>query len=428
MVLDFTLWNVAAGSALLGAVAGIVGCFALLRRQSLVGDVLAHAALPGICVGYVLAGDKHLGFLLAGALVSALLAAGIQRLMVQWTRLREDTALAICLSVFYGLGILLLTKIQGLAYGSQAGLKTFLFGSAATMLPQDVAVISMVALATTAVATLCFKEFKLILFDAELAQALGFPVRWLDALLTLLVVLTVITGLRVAGVVLMVAAVVMPAAAARQWTHRFRNLLILAAFFGASSGASGALLSGWIPWFKTGPAIVLLAAFVLVASLLLGTERGRLRLWVREWRMATLIHREHLLLDLYRRVEQLGDWQQWVPLEELRLIRGLSWWRFHRLARRLERQGLVELANGRIRQTLGGLRVAQQLIRRHRLWETYLVEQLALPWDHLHRDAEQIEHVLAESLVEATDRALQRPRQDPHGKTIPRPEEESAHG
>ena len=225
--LTFTTRNVLAGATILGIVGGVLGSFALLRRQSLMGDALAHAALPGVCIAFLLTGSKAAPGLFAGALVAGLIGAVVILNVVRWSRVKEDSAMGIVLSVFFGIGIVLLTYIQKMPYGNQSGLDKFLFGQAATLMPEDVRLMGWLAAATLLVVLLLYKELKLVSFDTEFATSLGLPARRLELVLTVLLVVVVVVGLQTVGVVLMVATLITPAAAARQWTEKLGVMILV---------------------------------------------------------------------------------------------------------------------------------------------------------------------------------------------------------
>src|SRR5438067_5970445 len=236
---NYTLRTVALGAAALGAVSGALGAFAVLRRQSLLGDAISHAALPGIALAYLLTHSKAPLVLAAGAALAGWLGTLAVLAVVRQSRVPYDSALGLVLSVFFGFGLLLLTWLQKRPDASQAGLDKFLFGQAATLLADDVRALAGLGAAAVAVLALLWKEFKLLAFDPDFAASLGYPVRGLDALLTGLLVLAVVLGLQCVGVVLMSALVVAPAAAARQWTDRLGVMVLLAALFGGASGLAG---------------------------------------------------------------------------------------------------------------------------------------------------------------------------------------------
>ena len=266
--------TVALGAAVLGVVGGVLGVFAVLRKQSLVGDTLSHAALPGVCLGFMVAGARDLSSILAGAFLSGALAALTVMLIARATKLKTDAALGIVLSVYFAVGIVLLTHLQSTGAAGQAGLSTFLFGQAAAILRSDLWILGGVTAAVLALVALLWKEFKLVSFDPDYARAMGFPVLALETLLTLMIALAVVVGLQMVGVVLMVAMLIAPAAAARQWTKSLEGMVLLAAFFGAVSGVVGALISAGARGLATGPVVVLVASAIVFVSILVAPGRG----------------------------------------------------------------------------------------------------------------------------------------------------------
>lgn len=417
---SYSLRVVLVGSAVLGLVGGVLGCFAFLRRQSLLGDALAHAALPGVCVAFAVTGSKEMPVLLAGAMVAGGLGAFAILGVVRGSRVKEDSAIGIVLSVFFGLGIVLLTWIQKLPGGNQSGLDKFLFGQAATLGAADVAWMAAVGAVVCVVTAALFKEFGLVAFDRAFGASLGLPVRGLEVVLTLLLVVVVVLGLQTVGVVLMVATLLTPAAAARQWTDRLGPMTLLAGAIGAGSGAVGSIASATVPRLPTGPAIVLLSSTILLLSLLFAPGRGLVRARARARAVRRRIRRENLLKDLYRIGERAGRFDGVVPDAVLLGLRGRSPRRLHRVGARLVRDGALVREGDGYRLTGAGRVAAAGIVRTHRLWETYLTRRLDLPADHVHRDAEAMEHALTPEAVEDLDRVLGRPETDPHGRRIPR--------
>lgn len=420
MELSFSAKNVLVGASLLGIAGGVVGSFALLRRQSLLGDALAHAALPGVCLAFLFTGSKSPLTLLSGAMVAGLLGALLILAVARASRIKEDAAIGIVLSVFFGLGIVLLTHIQKLPLGNQSGLDKFLFGQAATLLPRDIVRMGLLVALVLATTMLFYKELKLLTFDRDFGTSVGLPMRRLEILLTVLLVVVVVVGLETVGVVLMVATLVTPAAAARQWTDRLGLMLLLAGTIGGVSGAVGALLSASFEKLPTGPVIVLLSSAVLLLSLLFAPRRGLLHALLRDRQVASRIRRENLLKDLYAFGEHrraLGSWVSWAHLMG---ARGQTAGEVGRLARRLERAGLIERQEPGLKLTPEGISEAESVVRRHRLWEVYLSRRLELPSDHVHRDAEVMEHALTDRDVAELEELLGRPTVDPHGSPIPR--------
>jgi manganese/zinc/iron transport system permease protein len=297
---DYTIQNVAMGAALLGIISGVLGSFAVLRQQSLLGDTLSHAALPGVCLGFIVAGSRHLGSILAGALVTGALAALVMLVLTRNSRLKTDAGLGISLSVFFAIGIVLLTYIQGSGNASQGGLDSFLFGQAAAILRSDLWVMGAITAAALALVTAFWKEFKLVTFDPVFAASIGLPVVALEVTLTVMIALAVVVGLQMVGVVLMAAMVIAPATAARQWSRRLEGMVVLAASIGVVSGVFGAVLSATTRGLATGPLIILSVSAIVIFSLLVAPGRGLVWEAVQHWTNRRRLRSQQVLTTLYR--------------------------------------------------------------------------------------------------------------------------------
>ena len=278
---DYTLRYVALGSAILGVTSGALGCFTVLRKQSLFGDALAHAALPGIGFAYLFAGTKDSLLLMLGAAIFAWFGGIVTLAITNTTRIKQDAALGITLSVFFGLGIVLLTYLQSVGGASQGGLDRFLFGQAAALIESDVINLGILAAGCFAVLIIFFKEFKITTFDSAFGQSLGFPTKYLSALLTSIIVVAVVIGLHTVGVILMVAMLIAPAAAAKQWISSLKGMLILSAIFGGISGIVGSMISSTTEGMSTGPVIVITVTAILGISLIFSPKQGYLFQYIR---------------------------------------------------------------------------------------------------------------------------------------------------
>jgi len=273
---DYTLRTITLGTAILGAVCGMLGSFAVLRKQSLLGDAISHAALPGIAIAFLITGAKESSVLLLGALISGLLGTFWIRSIIKKTHLKSDTALGLILSLFFGFGMLLLTFIQKQPNANQAGLDKYLFGQAATLVESDVWLMAMVTSICLGALLLFWKEFKLLLFDADYTKTLGFNTKFIDILITSFIVLAIVLGLQTVGVVLMSAMLLAPAAAARQWTNSLGYMVVLAAVFGSFSGVFGTAISASQNNLSTGPVIVIVAGVFVLVSFIFSPSRGLL--------------------------------------------------------------------------------------------------------------------------------------------------------
>lgn len=334
----YTLRTVTLGAALLGLVSGILGSFAVQRKESLLGDTLSHAALPGVAIAFLLAG-RQLSWLLIGAGISGWLAVIFISAVMRTTRLKQDTAMGIALSVSFAFGVALLGYIQGRADASQAGLDQFIFGQAAAIVQKDVELIAQVSVVIFVIITLFWKELKLLTFDAEFASTNGFPVRALDLLLSTLIVVAIVLGLQLAGVILMVGMLIAPAVAARQWSRSLGQTLVLSGCIGAFAGAMGAVLSAADTGLPTGPLIIVVNSLVVMLSLALAPERGVVWGWWKTRQDRRQFISQFVLEDMARLCQRHQDMGYGVPEGMLVSVRGPI---VRYALRQLAAQGLIE--------------------------------------------------------------------------------------
>ncbi|MGI9457277.1 MAG: iron chelate uptake ABC transporter family permease subunit [Aeoliella sp.] len=414
------VWTVMLGAALLGAAAAFVGTFAVLRGRALVGDMLAHAALPGICAAFLLTGTRELLTLSVGALATGLLGVMCVSAIVRWTRTTDDAAIGIVLSTFFGAGVVLLTVIQANPSGNQAGIDTYLFGEIASLRSRDVAVIGIAAAMVVALVTLMFKELQVLSFDHDFAATQGWPTFWLDLAVMAAVAVVTIIGLPICGVILMAAMLITPAAAARFWTNRLGRMLVIAAVIGALSGVGGCLLAapklmtsfglGWISTSRgmpPGPLIVLAGSALLLVSMFFAPERGLVARWLSEWRLRRRIARDHLLRALFELSEGQADDRPWIARSRLEEYGSWSPTSSRFQLWQAARAGFLEYEGDRIRFTEAGHTTAAQLVRAHRLWELYMVEGWRRSADQVHQGADDLEHLLPAEVVEHLEAMLQ---------------------
>ena len=271
---SYTTQMVLLGTALLGLASGIAGTFAVLRKESLIGDGLSHAALPGVVIAFLLTGIKDIEVLIAGAALSSIAAAWLITITVENSKIKFDGALATILSAFFGLGMVLLTYLQSLNNAGQAGLSKFIFGQAATILARDVYITSAAALIIIVLTALFWKELKLISFDVEYAKTLQIPVTFTLILYRALLIMTIIIGIQSVGAILISSLLIAPAVGARQWTNKLGTMCILAGFFGMISAMGGTIWSTSVQKLPTGPAIIVILSVIVLLSLIFAPNRG----------------------------------------------------------------------------------------------------------------------------------------------------------
>lgn len=358
---DHTVQTVGAGALLMGITSGVLGVFTLLRRQSLLGDAMSHATLPGLALAFLLTQSREPVPLLLGAALAAWAGALAVIAITGYSQLKSDAALGIVLSVFFGFGIVLLTVVQRLPTAAQAGLDKFLFGQAATLLQRDVTTLGVIAVLALGAVGLGWKEFKLLSFDPALASVQGFPVRLLDVVLTSLVVLAIVAGIQTVGVVLMSALLIAPAVAARQWTDRFSKMVILSALFGALAGIGGVVLSRVWGNLPTGPTIVVCASILAFGSLLFAPLRGLVWRQLAASRRQRMLRALRTLAQLYWLGTQHGDPLRPHPVGALQALVGPV---AQASLRELAVRGWVrQLDDGRVALSLEGLAVVRDFLK-----------------------------------------------------------------
>lgn len=409
---DYNTRVVLCGTILLGIAAGLAGVYLLLRKRALLGDAISHATLPGVAgiyfLSYYAGVPRTLPLLLIGAAISGSLGGLTVLALRHWVRVREDAALGIVLSVFFGAGIALSRLAQDLPGGNMAGLDNFILGKTASMTISDAWLSGGLALGVLCVILALSKELKILCFDIELARSQGWPVLSLDLVLMGLVVTVTIIGLKAVGLILIIALLIIPAASARFWSHRLRTILILSAIMGGISSGLGTLLSASTEKTPSGATIVLVACAFFMISFLYGRERGLVWRLSRTWRMQQQQQQQHLLRSMYELLEasdkliegQASRASELVSAADVAQQRGWSRLGLRRVALQLERIGLVALRpHSQLCLTPRGLAVARRVVREHRLLERYFIDQTAVSEGNADRGADYLEHSLAPELL-----------------------------
>ncbi|MED1543501.1 metal ABC transporter permease [Bacillus inaquosorum] len=389
-----TQW-VLAGTLLLGAASGVLGSFVLLRKQSLIGDAMAHSALPGVCLAFLFTGQKSLPFFLLGAALAGLLGTWCIQLIPRLSKTKEDSAIGIVLSVFFGVGIILLTYIQQQGAGSQSGLDSFLFGQAASLIRQDIILIAGISAVLLLLCIVFFKEFTLITFDLAFAKGLGMPVRFLNGLLACLIVCAVVIGLQTVGVILMAAMLITPAIAARYWTERLTGMMVIAGITGGVSGVAGTLLSTTMKGMATGPLMILSATMIFLFSMICAPKRGLAAKAIRLIRLRRKTSREQVLLTIYKQYEKKD---LYVTAEGVRKKRRISPALCLKVLNDLEKERcIVRIENGVWQMTRTGIEKGYHIALKQRMYEVYLMHEMELANIELDQD-----HFVPDRLPEET--------------------------
>ncbi len=402
------------GTSLLGIAAGIVGVFALLRKRALMSDALSHATLPGIGLAYLtvtaLGGSaRSLPVLLTGATITGVLGVVCIQLLLRHTRLREDASIGIVLSVFFGVGIVLLSVIQSMQTGTAAGLNRFIYGQTAAMSMSDAVLMGAIAMLAVAATVALLKEFALVCFNDAFATVDGWPVSFIDLLMMALVVLVTVAGLQAVGLILVVAMLIIPAVSARFWTQRLWVLVVLAALIGGASGYCGSVMSALLPRKPAGSVIVLTSGVLFAVSMVCAPQRGVIAMSIRQLRVRLRIAGEHLVeaayeyelehdaalqRDILRAVARRRAWPAWLGSV-------IVWW--------ARQRGLIRGdSGGAIALTDAGRRDGARISRNHYLWEQYLISYADIAPSHVDWSVDQVEHVLSDALIDELEAALRK--------------------
>ena len=398
-----------------GVCCGLLGCFVVVRRVALVGDAISHAVFPGVVAGFVWSPDRNPWIIFLCALVAGLFGVLVVRAIVSSTRLKSDAALGIVLASFFAFGVFWNSTQQ------LAGVKGFLFGDLTTIADSD---LWMMSAATVVVAILVFiflRPFRVLSFDEGFAIGLGYPVKLLNALFFGLLAFAVVVAMQAVGVILVSAMLITPAATAYLLTDRIQKMLGLSVLLGVFAAVGGWWISGLDVRFQSGPVITLLGALVFALTYFFAPKHGVLAKFLRHAGRKSRVHRENTLKSIYRILEGDGFKVAGVGVEQLAEVRKLSLEEVLKDGKDLVNNDEATWEEGKtaIYLTSSGWRRAAEIVRNHRLWELYLTDQAGYAEDHVHDDAEKIEHVLGADTVRKLERDLDFPEFDPHGKPIP---------
>ncbi len=411
--------NVVIGIVLICCSAAIVGCFTFLRKRALLGDAVAHATLPGVCMGFLLSGSKNPFFILIGAFATGLLSIYAVDYITRNSKIKADTSLALVLTSFFGVGILLLTAIQHSGNAAQGGLDGFLFGKVAALMSNDLWVFGITAIVVIIISFVFFKEFLLISFDPTFAKSIGMPVVAIEFLLTTITVLAVVIGIQAVGVILMAAMLITPAATARFWTDKLKTMIAIAILFSVVSGIGGAYISYVTPTLPTGPCMVILMSSIALISFLAAPRKGLLAKLKLQHDNRNRILEENILKALFQMGENTHNYESYISKLDISEKRIFNKGQLKNGLKRLQRKGYLQQKNQQWKLTTQGKNKGQRITRLHRLWEMYLTTYLQLSPDHVHDDAETIEHIITPEIEEKLTEILGYPTVDPHQMKIP---------
>lgn len=418
------------GSMLMCLAASLVGVIVFLKRQSLIGEALSHAAYPGVVLGIILIGlifgdtttNPFSGIaMLGGAFITAILGVKLIGYLENKVRVNADAALCFTLSFFFGIGITLASHIQFSFSNLYRQVQIYFYGQAATMTDIHIAIYGILVFFVLTSLFFFRKEFKTWIFDPVYSEVIGVNIRLIDTIFLLLVSLSVVIGIRSVGVVLMSAMLIAPAAAARQCAANLKQMFIMAAIFGIASAGLGTYLANELSLreqvsLPTGPMIVLIASALCILALLFAPEKGLFVRMVRIINFRSTCLNENLLKTLWREGKHKPSAFSTLRKHLFVSSLHLRWALF-----RLTRQGWIRKIGDSYSLTEDGVIRAEKIIRLHRLWELYLADYIGIGALRVHSSAEEMEHILTPALEEELTRILNNPTQDPHRQPIPPP-------
>lgn len=417
---DPNVFMVVIGTVLLGASAALVGSFSFLRKQSLIGDAVAHSILPGVVLAFLISGSKNPIYLMIGALISGWLSILLINLIRNRSKLKSDASIGITLSFFFGIGIVLLTYAQHHAGANMAGLDQYLFGKAASMNSMDVRIFSIMSVVLFAVVILFRRAFILISFDRDFAMSKGLAVNFYELMLSTLTILAIALGIQAVGMILMAALIITPAASARQWTNKMGNFMMLTVLFGMIAGYVGSFISYSAPQMPTGPWIVMALSFITLISVVFAPEKGIISRHRKKKFNAQKILVENIVKAFFHLNEKVGGKNAKISLDQLNTIMKTDTSRLVKGLGILKQKELVVKAGDQWKLTRDGVAESRRIVRLHRLWELYLTRKMLIDPSLVHADAEAIEHVITPEIEFQLTKELGDPKIDPHLSEIPK--------
>lgn len=410
-------WYILVSALFLSMSSSILGSILFHRRQALIGDVIAHSVLPGVCIAFLFFQQKQLLWFLIGGSTTAFAATYFVQYLHRKKVLSEDILLASTLSVFFGIGILLLSYIQQLPWGNQSGIDRFIFGQASTLSFLDAQVIAAISMAVLILFIVGLRAIKIWVFDGQFAGTLSFPFKIIEALFVLFLCVLVMAGLQSVGIVLMSAMFVLPPSIAHFWKRSFLAGIWVAGIVSFVASAIGISLSLFLPHIPTGPSIVVSLFFLLIISLLFGKYNSLYSKLKGKQKYLNKVDEEHLLKSIYKLMESKGV--ECIDIHDLHKYTKTPFSKIEKTCRKLEKRKLIKYSNNQITFTPSGKAASKRIVRLHRLWELYLSEYLHLPEDHLHESAEDIEHYITPEIEAHLLTIMNFPKKDPHQKDIP---------
>ncbi len=418
------LRNALVGTILLSISSSIVGTFTLLRKQSLIADVISHSVLPGICVGFIVHNERNLLIIL----LFAALTGWISTLFVEWIKrhpkITSDTASAITLSSFFGIGVMLLLYIiNSPSLEIKSGISSFLYGSVIGISNTDIHIFAIIVVALIVIVYVFYRGLIVFTFDERFAQSIGIPVSFLKIVLSIITVIAIVIGIQAVGVILIAALLITPAVIARFWTHRISHLIFIACGAGVLGAVIGVERSYQME-VPTGPWIVFTLSCLALLSFLFSTKSGLIPKYICRYQSRKRMTQEDLLKALYHHKKRTDSYQfNTETASSFKSKLGHS--KTLSVLKALQKQRYISLSEKTWTLSEHGYQKGKRLVKLHRLWEVYLTKHLNIKVDHVHEDADSIEHIITPEIEKQLEEYLGKPETDPHNQKIPYRNDES---
>lgn len=415
---DANLNNVIFGTLMLSFTCGIVGVLVVLNKKALIVDAVSHSILPGICIGFMLSGVKDPIYLITGGMAAGALAVFLVDWISKVSRIKKDAAIAITLSFLFSVGVILLSIIQHSGKSNQSGLDKFLFGSAATILRDDLYVFGTMCTIVLAIIPIFYQHFKIALFDGGFANTIGLSNKLIQSLISGLIIVSTAIGIQTVGIILMSALIITPASSAFFWTNNFKRSIILSGTFAALSSVLGVFISYLSPNMPTGPWIIVVLSSIAILSAFF-SKKGLITKKIKAFKNARKMISDNVIKALYKLGEKQNQISKGRSIEEIQNFRQMAPFELSKGLNTLKSNGLVIEAGALWTLTEKGISEAKRIIRAHRLWELYMEKFMQIQSDHVHESAESIEHIMTPELEAELLKTLGKPSSDPHKQDIP---------
>ena len=418
-LLDYNTIIIIIGCILISSNSSLVGNFLLLKKESLLGDVVSHSILSGIALSFILFENKNILILILGGFLTGWLSIFLTKFISNRTKIKKDSSLAINISIFFSIAILLFNYIQNNVNSNKSGLITFVFGKAAAMNINDIYILLILTPILILVTIIFIKSFKIICFDKNYAKTIGLPVSMIEFILSTITIISITISIQIVGSILIISLLIIPSATALYWTNKFNKMLILSILFSIISCFFGIYFSLSFESIPTGPCITISLSLICFLSIIIGNRNSLIKKILLKRDNEQKIMKENILKAFYKICEKNTDFSKSIRFEEIINHRSFDEKKVNKYLKKLEYKNLIINKDNAWILSKKGLEESKRIVRNHRLWEEYLVKKMNLDKKDVHPIAESIEHIITKKIKDKLYKELKNPKKDPHNKNIP---------